>query len=172
MTDISWVIGDIVATSAVQNIPTITRGGSESVMFYFQQSSGISGSSYGYTSYGGGNYGSSLYTGVGGYYRLKDYIEYASDTVVSTYRGGDGTPKFRLDDLPPEADISDLLVAVEPGGDVDRVPEYWALIMGGEDVSRVGGGASRMRVEFHFLAPVQEYSSEQDVISDLGTPLI
>jgi len=103
---------------------------------------------------------------VSNYRTLRDYVEYINDNTVQTGTSVRSVPFYRQT-IHPRAPFTDLLVKIKSSSNVEQAGEYWAVLVGGSDETRLVGGGEVLQLEFFILAPLSEYNSGSDVSTDL-----
>lgn len=104
------------------------------------------------------------------YDELLGYLDYLGDEIVRRGTTDRGVPWFR-ERLPDAAPVDTLVVPVEMGDDIIDPRDMWAIIVGGEDISRPPSTYRSVDLDLFVLAPLDDYADREAVIDDLGDHL-
>lgn len=151
MADYTWTIGGVTVDGKLgPQSPTWTWGEETQLRFWFQ-----SGSSP------GGNDAQTRFSS------LQDYVRGAALSTTKVY---DTRSRPRYEERVPTASpVSSLVVAIEPGNDVQGVDSVWALLVGGTDESRPVTGNYQLMVTVVPLALRSAYADRQAVENALSS---
>ena len=159
--EITWTIGDRIASALVDETPVLERGAEISLAFLFRGGKLHADG----TLHDDGTFHGDLRAH---YQRLLERLEYA-DAVVNRGRSANGVP-FVVEDIPDRAPVETQIVYVEPATDVVDAEPFWAAIVGGETATRPAGPSDPRTVtlDLFVLAHGAEYASREELTSDLG----
>lgn len=153
MADYTWTIDGTVVDRIEGPTPTVTRGSTQTLSVIFDDRSTET-------------------TAFDERYRtLREYIDYANGPTVRTFLTDEGIPKYR-ERIPSTAPVTTFLVDVEPGADVIDARGFWAVLVGGQDVTVPVEGLRRLELELYVLAELADYADKAAVKTDLGSEVV
>lgn len=98
---------------------------------------------------------------------LVNYHDFAGATDVGV---DDKQVPYYRESVPARADVSSLLIGVEPNGDIPPATGVWAIVEDGGEVSRLFGDMAVVELEVVVLAEYSELS-RSEVKSQFEEPL-
>jgi hypothetical protein len=98
---------------------------------------------------------------------LVNYHDFAGATDVGV---DDKQVPYYRESVPARADVSSLLIGVEPNGDIAPATGVWAIVEGGGEVSRLFGDMAVVELEAVVLAEYPELT-RSEVKSQFEEPL-
>jgi len=158
---ITWTIADIEADwKRGAEVPSWTWGEQSSLEFVFRTS--------GYYDYGEGGYGE------GGYGDAYDeLLTVIRDAALATTEIYDTRGRTRYEErLPASTSVSSLVVDVVPGSSVQDADAVWALVVGGEDLSRPISGHRVLSLSVVPLAYRSAFADRSEVEAALGSGVV
>jgi hypothetical protein len=183
MTDPTWTIHgadyDVEVDGLLSEFINRRRGESVSLRFEIRRRGGNTAETGGqysaaagfqYSSASGAQYSGgapSIYPAQERYERLVNYHDFAGATDVAV---DDKRVPYYRESVPQRADVSSLLIGVEPNGDVAPATGVWAIVTGGGEVSRLFGDMAVVELECVVLAEYSELS-RSEVKSQFEEPL-
>jgi len=101
------------------------------------------------------------------YRRLANYHDFAGAADVGV---DDKQVPYYRESLPARADVSSLLIGVEPNGDIAPATGVWAVVEDGGEVSRLFGDMAVVELEVVVLGEYSELT-RSEVTSQFEEPL-
>lgn len=155
MNEIHVHIGDTVADSIVESIPTIRIGEPATLQLSFREN----------------NLANVFDSPRERHRKLYDHIEWANSATIQVDRSSNGVSNYR-ETVPSRAPIESFVHPVQFAEDVDRIPDYWAAITGGQNTTQPGGGRLGLELETAVLARIGEYDTRGGLRQDLSASVI
>jgi len=171
---------DVVVDGLLGEFATRTRGEEVTLTLYLSRRNGSVVTTGGrYSATGGFQWSGSAgarYSGRGEtvaplpvrYERLVAYHDFAG--AADTFTDQQQVPAFQ-EAMPDRARVSSLLVGIEPSGDTQTGPGFWAVVVGGEDQTARLGESATVELEVFVLAEYGDYPDRAAVISDFEAPV-
>lgn len=174
MTDPTWTIHgadyDVVVDGLLSEFINRRRGDSVTLRFEIRRRTGAgsttggqysSADGYQWSGPSGAQYdagGTDVAPAETRYERLVAYHDFsgATDAAVDDQR----VPYYR-ESVPQRADITSLLVGIEPNGDLDPATGVWGIVTGGGETSRLFADAAVVELDVLVLAEYPELTRSE-----------
>lgn len=96
------------------------------------------------------------------YSSLMEYVEYMNDATINTGHDSNGVAWYR-ETLHPDDSHRDKLIELVPDASIPEVDSHWAVIVKGEDDSRVVGAGEKVRLTVFIISKLSKYATRSDV---------
>jgi len=185
MTDPTWTIHgadyDVIVDGLLSEFIDRRRGESVSLLFEVRRRSGnrtatggqygsAEGFQYSSTDRSGAQYSGRAATVAAAeerYGRLVNYHDFAGATDAGV---DDKQVPYYRESVPSRADISSLVIGIEPNGDIAPAAGVWGVVTGGGERSRLFGDSARVELDILVLGEYAELS-RSDVQSQFEEPV-
>ena len=152
--DIHLTVGGVVADS-ITNLPTIQIGEDTPLNLRFREN----------------NLPNVFDSPEERHQRLFRIVQWANQATVKVDRSSEGVSNYR-ETVPSRAPVESFIHPVQFAEGVDRTPDFWAAIRGGEDTREPGVDRTSLRLDATVLALIDEYDSRQEIQSALGASVV
>lgn len=154
MTGIHLTVNDVVADS-ITNLPTIQIGEDVELQLLFRE-----------------NTLPNVFDTPGERHeQLYELVRWANQATVKVDRSSSGVSNYR-ETVPERAPVESFVVPVQFGSGIDRLPDFWGVVRGGEDTREAGVARVSLRLEVTVLALIGEYDSRDAVQTALGASVV
>lgn len=178
--DLDRADGGVAANQARADMPEYKRGDTVTIRFdFWDVSEGSAEAGFAFGGSHGGTFGGSYGGTFGGsttvagltrdhldrYRDVRQYLDYAGAATIN--RSIDGVPHV-TERLPSKAEVSSIIVALQPGTAYTATPGFWGVVMDGDDPTRFADDLATLEIEFIVLAELEEYDSRSELKNDLS----